>query len=282
MRANCLGIASSGSFGLGQPSCSALSSPLTLQTHPDTLRPGIDQVPVFFGEDPYMDQKAFLLLASSVCLSVTLLAETKYGRHAIEVKGKSPQRLRWEQVSRVYGEFSTEYRSESTRLRVKTHDYFHGKWDEYFPLLSEETMALLREDFPLLIEGNLLKSVFTFEDVFGLGDCPADLLFPLVPGLRKAIPMSSLRGLMLRGKNGEEKGIIQERQPGTAVFNHIVAAEFVVLDGKGELQETFGFSRDALTVRWHDISDRVLQSGDSVSARPAVRKPVLKSNRNQQ
>ena len=194
----------------------------------------------------------------------------QYGPFEIGVRGREPSRLRWEDVGSAYEhfkeDFAGDFAAQYDEFRWRTHDFFHGKIEEYFELLDDAVRESLIDEFPFMFddEGTFVQNkAFTFEDVFRLGETPPDLLFPLnLPDFRTgALPMIGigvLKGLVLRGKNGEEKGVIQNvRLRSDPLLGTVV---FEVLTPEGETKEESGFAGDALTVRWSDIADRSLTS----------------------
>ena len=115
----------------------------------------------------------------SLALSQPILAGKKYGPHKIDTRSGTPARLKWEDVRRVVREFKESTGSKYEQLLSDTHGLFYDRFDDYFPLLSDNQKEALSAEYPEFLAGTGPRSHFTFEEIFQIGDAPPDLLFPL-------------------------------------------------------------------------------------------------------
>jgi len=206
-----------------------------------------------------MIKKQLVIVAIFLALNIQAFAGDKYGKFQIDTRGNNPSRLKWEDVYEVFHKFEEPVREQYREFSRETHDFFHGKFKDYFPNLPEDVRTSLEAAYPLLLVGGKLKETYTFEEIFQVGEAPDSLLFPLTYSVRKATSTSltSLQGLMLRGKSGEEKGEIitpwEKLSPYTSLGGN---DGYKVRTRNGEEKEEYGFAQDALTVRWSDIANK--------------------------
>ena len=201
-----------------------------------------------------MIKKQLVIVAIFLALSIQGFAGDKYGTFQIDTRGKNPSRLKWEDVGEVFSQFEAPVREQYREFSRETHGFFHGRFDDYFPNLPDDVLTSLEAAYPLLLDGGKLKITYTFEEIFQIGVAPDSLLFPLTPSIRRAVSFS-LRGLILRGKNGKEKGeiIAPWENPNAGLL--VDSSGYRVKTQDGTAKEEFGYALDALTVRWSDIKD---------------------------
>jgi hypothetical protein len=198
-----------------------------------------------------------LPLIVTLMLLLPVSAQEKYGRYKIETRGKNPARLKWEDVGRAYEAFGSLYRELYDKMEKETHGFFHGKMAEYWPKLSGETKIRLKENYARLFANEVFLPMrfLTYEEVFGIGKPPSELLFPSEFSRgRTSFVEEALRGVMLRGKNGEEKGVIRAVRDLHDSFSLAHAFEVTTKDGLVKVES--GIAPDALTVRWSDIGPK--------------------------
>ena len=190
-----------------------------------------------------------------LALNIQAFAGDKYGKFQIDTRGNNPSRLKWEDVGKVFSEFEgvkEQYRAFSR----ETHGFFHGRLNDYLPNLPEDVRTSFESAYPLLLVGGKLKRAYTLEEIFQIGEAPEALLFPLTPSIRRAV-LFSLQGLILRGKNGKEKGEIIMPWEKLSLFTSLGGNDgYKVRTRNGEEKEEYGFAQDALTVRWSDIANK--------------------------
>jgi len=202
-----------------------------------------------------MIKKQLVIVGVLLALNIQAFAGDKYGKFQLDTRGKNPARLKWEDVNKVFREFEEPVREQYREFSRETHGLFHGKFNDYFPNLPEDVRTSLEAAYPLLLDGGKLERTYTFEEMFQVGAAPKSLLFPLTPSIRKAVS-TLLQGLILRGKNGEEKGEIIVPWEDFSSYSRLGGnTGYTVRTRNGEEKEEYGFFQDALTVRWSDISD---------------------------
>jgi hypothetical protein len=95
----------------------------------------------------------------------------------------------------------------------------------------------------------------TFQEIFNLGPEDDNKLFPLSYGsdLLDLVPAYSWEGLTFLGKGGEVKGPFKRRIAivGSGLFP-------LYLNNEGKERLALGFARDAYTLKWKDIKNRVV------------------------
>jgi len=194
---------------------------------------------------------AIVLLA----LNIQAFAGDKYGKFQIDTRGNNPSRLKWEDVGKVFSEFEESIREQYQGFSRETHGFFHGRFNDYLPNLPDDVRTSLEAAYPLLLPEGQLKTTYTFEEIFQVGVAPDSLLFPLTPSITRAVAFS-LQGLILRGKNGKEKGeILMPWKNPSGMTMTGVDTGYKVRTRDGTEKEEYGFALDALTVRWSDIAD---------------------------
>ena len=198
--------------------------------------------------------KVNAVLILFLALNIQAFAGDKYGKFQIDTRGNNPSRLKWEDVDKVFSEFEDPAREQYREFSRETHGFFHGKLNDYFPNLPEDVRTSLESAYPLLLDGGKLKETYTFEAIFQVGKAPESLLFPLTPSIREAVS-TSLQGLILRGKNGKEKGeiIVPWENPNVGMLGGSTGYKVKTQDGTEK--EEYGYALDALTVRWSDLKD---------------------------
>ena len=155
-------------------------------------------------------------------------------RHVPTTRGDRPGqiRIKWEWYDSVVGSYLFEKRNLAEEL-------------------SAGEKFLLRQDWVFR------DTRVTFQEIFGLGPSDDDKLLPILShySLLASAPASTLEGLMLYGKQGEEKGPITRKYmaPGPSGFLYVL--EFK--KPNGDLDVALGYSYDAFNVRWKDVKDRV-------------------------
>lgn len=161
-----------------------------------------------------------------------------------------------------------EYRGAGTGFRIKS-EWVDKVMSEYFyqkQLLLAE--ASLSEKYSLRSTWVLKDMKVTFQDVFNVGPEDDEKLFPLsyVSGVLQIVPSYSWEGLTFLGKNGEVKGPFKRK----IAIDAIIYPLYLNNDGKEKL--TLGVARDAYTLKWKDIKNRVL---DDMSEEDAVERLKL-------
>lgn len=161
-----------------------------------------------------------------------------------------------------------EYRGDGYGLRVKS-EWVDKVMSEYFyqkQLLLAE--ASLSEKYALRSSWVLKDMKVTFQEIFNLSPDDDEKLFPLsyASGLLYSVPAYSWTGLTFLGKNGEVKGPFKRR----IAIDAGIFPLYLNNDGKEKL--TLGVARDAYTLKWKDIKNRVL---DDMSEEDAVERLTL-------
>lgn len=161
-----------------------------------------------------------------------------------------------------------EYRGDGSGLRIKS-EWVDKVMSEYLyqkqVLIAE---ASLSEKYTLRATWVLKDMKVTFQELFNLGSEDDEKLFPLsyASGLLYFVPTYSWEGLTFLGKNGEVKGPFKRRIA-------IDAGLFpLYLNNEGKEKLTIGIARDAYTLKWKDIKNRVL---DDMSEEDAVERLKL-------
>lgn len=147
-----------------------------------------------------------------------------------------------------------EYRGAGSGFRVKS-EWVDKVMSEYHYqkniLLAEVSIS---EKYALRPTWVLRDMKVTFQEIFNLGLEDDERLFPLsyVSGLLDFVPAYSWEGLTFLGKNGEVKGQFKRRIAiGSGLFP-------LYLNSDGKEKITLGVARDAYTLKWKDIKNRVL------------------------
>lgn len=183
--------------------------------------------------------------------------EQKQATPAAMVQQSSPQERaagnKQTMLSRLKRE-KVEYRGSGSGLRVKS-EWVDKTMNEYIyqkQLVIAE--ASLGEKYLLRSTWVLRDVKITFQDVFDLGPEDDEKLFPLsyASGLLYFVPAYSWEGLTFLGKNGEVKGPFKRR----IAIDAGIFPLYLNSDGKEKL--TIGLARDAYTLKWKDIKNRVL------------------------
>ena len=114
--------------------------------------------------------------------------------------------------------------------------------------------ASLNEKYALRASWVLKDMKVTFQEIFNLSPEDDEKLFPLsyASGLLYYVPAYSWAGLTFLGKNGEVKGPFKRR----IAIDAGIFPLYLNNDGKEKL--TIGVARDAYTLKWKDIKNRVL------------------------
>jgi hypothetical protein len=140
-------------------------------------------------------------------------------------------------------------------------------WDRVFNRYVYEKSALLREISA--DEKYVVRELWayrnmkvTFQEVFQLAATDDDKLVPIIShqGLLAMTPAASFEGLTLLGKHGEVKGPFKRKYKSrfANLYNVWINTRLEYINEKGKPQDAGGLSYDAVTVRWKDIKDRVL------------------------
>jgi hypothetical protein len=147
-----------------------------------------------------------------------------------------------------------EYRGDGSGLRVKS-EWVDKTMSEYHYqkhiLIAEVSVS---EKYVLRATWVLKDMKVTFQEIFNLGPEDDEKLFPLSPnsGLLDFVPATSWAGLTFLGKNGEVKGPFKRRIAIGAGLYPLYQNN----DGKEKL--ALGIARDAYTMKWKDIKNRVV------------------------
>ena len=147
-----------------------------------------------------------------------------------------------------------EYRGAGTSFRIKS-EWVDQVMSEYTyqknVLLAEVNISEKYEMRPTWVLKNMKV---TFQEIFNLGPEDDEKLFPLsyVSGLLILVPAYSWEGLTFLGKNGEVKGPFKRR---IAIEGGIFP---IYMNSDGKEKITLGLARDAYTLKWKDIKNRVL------------------------
>lgn len=165
-----------------------------------------------------------------------------------------------------------EYRGDGTGLRLKSEwvdrmvrDYAHQK----LILAAEQSVG---ERYVLNNRWIFKDMKVTFQELFGLGSEDDEKLLPLSYGddLLNMMPGYALEGLTILGKNGEVKGpykrSVAVAGPSLALANaanpnllRMTALVFpLYLNREGKERLSLGLARDAYTVKWKDVKNRVV------------------------
>jgi hypothetical protein len=147
-----------------------------------------------------------------------------------------------------------EYRGEGSSLRVKSEwvDKVMSEYHYQKHLLIAEVS--LSEKYMLRSTWVLKDMKVTFQEIFNLGPEDDEKLFPLsyTSGLLDFVPAYAWTGVTFLGKQGEVKGPFKRRIAiGTGLF-----PLYQNNDGKEKL--TIGVARDAYTMKWKDLKNRVV------------------------
>jgi hypothetical protein len=190
-----------------------------------------------------------LLIMISVAFSHTRAQEQTQQSSDQERVAKHKQTI----LSRVKRE-KVEYRGAGTGLRIKS-EWVDQIMNEYAYqkniLLAEVAVS---EKYSLRSTWVLKDMKVTFQEVFNLGPEDDEKLFPLsyVSGVLSSTPTYSWEGLTFLGKNGEIKGPFKRR---IAIEGYLYP---MYLNSDGKEKITVGMARDAYTLKWKDIKNRVL------------------------
>ena len=161
-----------------------------------------------------------------------------------------------------------EYRGEGAGLRVKSEwvDKVMNEYHYQKQILIAE--ASLSDKYMLRSTWVLRDMKVTFQEIFNLGPEDDGKLFPLsyASGLLYHVPTYSWEGVIFLGKNGEVKGPFKRR---IAVGSGILP---LYLNNEGKEKLTLGAARDAYTLKWKDIKNRVL---DDMSEDDAIERLKL-------
>lgn len=163
-----------------------------------------------------------------------------------------------------------EYRGDGLGLRFKSEwvdkmvrDYTHQK----LILAGELSMG---EKYVLSTRWLFKDMKVTFQELFNLGEHDDERLLPLSFGddLLNLIPAYSFEGLTIYGKGGEVKGPYKRSTalagPSLALANRgtvevISAVIFPIYTNReGKEKIALGLARDAYTVKWKDVKNRVV------------------------
>ncbi len=140
-------------------------------------------------------------------------------------------------------------------------------WDKVFNRYVYEKNALLRElaadeKYPIRELWAFRNMKVTFQEAFQLGPEDDDKLVPIIShqGLVSMVPAASFNGLTLLGKHGEVKGPFKRKYKSRFVnlYNVWINTRLEYVNDKGKPTNAGGMSYDAVTVRWKDIKNRVL------------------------
>jgi hypothetical protein len=161
-----------------------------------------------------------------------------------------------------------EYRGDGSGLRVKSEwvDKMMGEYHYQKHLVIAE--ASLTEKYALRSTWVLKDMKVTFQEIFNLGPEDDGKLFPLsyASGVLYYVPAYSWEGLTFLGKHGEVKGPFKRR----IAIDAGIFPLYLNNDGKEKL--TIGVARDAYTLKWKDIKNRVL---DDMSEEDAMERLKL-------
>ncbi len=171
-------------------------------------------------------------------------------REPLQTRGDKPGqiRLKWEWYNKIVASYQYEKRA----------------------LVTEQSAGEKHEVRP----GWIFKDMkVTFAELFQLGAEHDDKLVPIIAhdGLLDMLPASSLTGVTLLGKNGDTKGAYTRKLKERGYYGLSDRLEYK--DNKdGKLQKAdnksgLGWAYDAVTVRWKDITDKLV---DDVSAAKAL------------
>jgi hypothetical protein len=153
-----------------------------------------------------------------------------------------------------------EYRGDPPGLRFKS-EWIDEVADNYVfqknVLLNELAVS---EKYPLRATWVYKDMKVTFQEIFNLGPEDDDKLFPLSYGndLIGLAPSSSFEGLALLGKGAEVKGPYTVK----VVVNRFILTDYIgsllkYTNKEGKERFAIGAARDAFTVRWKDIKNRI-------------------------
>lgn len=152
------------------------------------------------------------------------------------------------------------YRGDAPGLRLKS-EWVDDVADNYIfqrvVLLNELSVG---EKHPLRATWAFKDMKVTFQEIFNLGPEDDEKLFPLSHGndLLGLTPASSFNGLTLLGKGAEVKGPYTVK----VVVNRYILGEYIgsllkYTNKEGKERHAIGAARDAYTVRWKDIKNRI-------------------------
>lgn len=164
-----------------------------------------------------------------------------------------------------------EFRGDGADARVKSEwvdemvrDYSHQK------LLVVGELSVM-EKYELRSRWVFKDMKVTFQELFNLGPEDDEKLFPLSYGdeLLDMVPSYSFEGLTFLGKGGEVKGPFKRcvaiTGPSLALVGNLgtglrgPAVIFpLYVNREGREKMALGIARDAYTVKWKDIKDRVV------------------------
>ena len=140
-------------------------------------------------------------------------------------------------------------------------------WDKVFNRYVFEKNALLRElsadeKYTVRELWAFRNMKATFQEVFQLGSQDDDKLIPIIShqGLLSMVSAASFSGLTLLGKHGEVKGPFKRKYKSRSVslYGVWINSRLEYMNDKGKPSDAGGLSYDAVTVRWKDIKNRVL------------------------
>jgi hypothetical protein len=167
---------------------------------------------------------------------------------------------------------TVEYRGDAPGLRVKSEwvdkvvrDYTHQK----LLLAGEQSVGERYELSPRWVFKDMKV---TFQELFNLSAEDDEKLLPLSYGdeLLNLIPSYSFEGVTILGKGGEVKGqykrsgaitgpslmLANARHPRFLRYTPLIFPLYTNREGKERL--SLGLARDAYTVKWKDIKNRVV------------------------
>jgi hypothetical protein len=171
-------------------------------------------------------------------------------REPLQTRGDKPGqiRLKWEWYNKIVASYQYEKRA----------------------LVTEQSAGEKHEVRP----GWVFKDMkVTFGELFQLGAEHDDKLMPIIAhdGLLEMLPSASLAGVTLLNKSGEVKGAYTRKLKERGYYGLSDRLEYKDnKDGKlrnADIRSGLGFAYDAVTVRWKDIKDKVV---DEVSAAKAL------------
>ena len=214
----------------------------------------------------------FVVSALFVCSSASDAGP--FGRVAAAARQASDQervaRNKETILSRLKRE-KVEYRGDAAGLRFKSEwvdkivrDYAHQK-----VVLAGELSA--GEKYVLSDRWLFKDMKVTFQEVFNLGPEDDNKLLPLSYGdeLLNIIPSYALEGLTILGKGGEVKGpykrgvavagpsLMQANRESPRMFRETPIIFPLYLNREGKEKIALGLARDAYTVKWKDVKNRV-------------------------